>query len=159
LTFGPNMKSGIVDESMVDFYLIFPVDDCGHILKDTQPLATVPKMLPNADCCHAFKYRVELNMPNFQFKQLVVLPGANTGSGASHLDDGLVIPLVDLTTTTTSTMTATVTSITQTQTTQMTQTTSSTVFVAVLQDGSASDSTTIRLAVPLVAVVLLWLES
>ena len=28
LTFGPNMKNGTVDESMVDVYLVFPVDDC-----------------------------------------------------------------------------------------------------------------------------------
>ena len=53
LTFGPNMKNGMVDESMVDFYLIFPVDDCGHILKGTEPLARVPKKLPNAECCHS----------------------------------------------------------------------------------------------------------
>ena len=28
LTFGPNMKNGSVDESFVDVYLVYPVDDC-----------------------------------------------------------------------------------------------------------------------------------
>ncbi|CAJ1337319.1 unnamed protein product [Effrenium voratum] len=140
LTFGPNMKNGTVDESMVDVYLVFPVDDCGHIEKDASPLATVTKSTPNAECCEHTKYSVELNMTSFTFTKLVVVPGAISGGVTSHLDDGLVIDLVDLTTTSTTTISMTSTS---TATTTMTMTTTTTL----VDDGaSISGSTQLRFA-------------
>ena len=101
-------------------------------------------------------------MPDFQFSQLVVLPGASTGGGESLLDDGLVIPLVDLTTTTTSTITVTTVTVTTVTATSMTQTqTTTTTGTATTLQGrtSSSDGTTMRLAVPLVTAGLLWLAA
>ncbi|CAJ1381988.1 unnamed protein product [Effrenium voratum] len=136
LTFGPNMKNGSVDESFVDVYLVYPVDDCGHIEKGASPLVTVAKSTPNAECCEHSKYSVELNITSTTFTKIVVVPGATTGGVTSHLDDGLVIDLVDLTTTSTTTNTVTVT-----------MTTSMTTTMTMFDDGAAlSGSTQLRFA-------------
>ncbi|CAJ1338105.1 unnamed protein product [Effrenium voratum] len=146
LTFGPNMKNGSVDETMVDFYVAFAADDCGHLHRSS-PLAIVLKSLPNSECCEHSKYSVELNLTNFSFTQLVVVPGAVNAGVPSFLDDGLVIPLIDLTTTTTSTVTATTT-------VTMTKTTTSTIIV---DDAALSGSSKMELGSFLGAAVLLSL--
>eukprot|EP00435_Cladocopium_sp_Y103_P038978 s680_g10.t1 len=108
LMFGPNLLNGAVDETMLDNYVVLPMDDCGYIPSGVAPLAVVPKSANASDCCETTKYEVDLSLPNFAYNKIVIVPaGANTT--VDRLDDGLVVDLVDLTTTSTTITTVTVT--------------------------------------------------
>jgi len=133
LMFGPNVLNGQVDETMLENYVIMPMDDCGYIPTGATPLAVVAKSANASDCCETTKYEVDLSLPNFAYNKIVILP-AGTNTTVDRLDDGLVVDLVDLTTTSTTITTVTVT----------------TTVVTVTSTGTTtSDCTKLRVAVPL----------
>jgi len=157
--FGPNMVNGMVDESVLDYYVVLPVDDCGHIPKDATVLGQVAKSSTPAICCEENKYQITINQPNFAYNKIMVVPAGATYA-SNFLDDGVVIDVVDLTTTTTTMTTATVTT-TLSTTTSGTMSTTTTVVtetmtittVASLGDGGTSGTVSAKMA-PVVLALL-----
>eukprot|EP00439_Symbiodinium_sp_Y106_P062997 s1456_g9.t1 len=88
--FGPNMVNGMVDESVLDYYVVLPVDDCGHIPKDATVLGQVAKSSTPAICCEENKYQITINQPNFAYNKIMVVPAGATYA-SNFLDDGWVL--------------------------------------------------------------------
>lgn len=159
--FGPNMVNGMVDESVLDYYVVLPVDDCGHIPKDATVLGSVAKSSTAAICCEENKYQIQINQPNFAYNKIMVVP-AGANYSFDFLEDGVVIDVVDLTTTTTTMTTATVTTTLSTTTsatmsstmTAVTQTMTITT-VATLGDGGTSGTVSAKMA-PMALALLAW---
>ncbi|CAL1126239.1 unnamed protein product [Cladocopium goreaui] len=150
LMFGPNVLNGQVDETMLENYVIMPMDDCGYIPTGATPLAVVAKSANASDCCETTKYEVDLSLPNFAYNKIVILP-AGTNTTVDRLDDGLVVDLVDLTTTSTTITTVTVTTTVVTVTS--TGTTTSDLSGVDLGIGT-DDCTKLQFALPLAIAIL-----
>ena len=51
VVFGPNMVNGVVDETVLDYYVVLPMDDCGHIPLNQAILGHVAKSSTPPICC------------------------------------------------------------------------------------------------------------
>lgn len=121
VVFGPNMVNGVVDETVLDYYVVLPMDDCGHIPLNQAILGHVAKSSTPPICCEQDMYEITISLPQFTYNKIVVVP-AGSNYSYDFLDDGVVIDLVDLTTTTTTTSTASLTATSKTMTTTVTAT-------------------------------------
>ena len=131
-----------MDESVLDYYVVLPMDDCGHIPADAAILGYVAKSTVPPICCVEDMYQININMQNFAFTKIVVVP-AGSSYRTDFLDDGVLIDLVDLTTTTTTSMTSTTTFTTTGTSMTMTSTvTTSSTFTATSTATSRTASTT-----------------
>ncbi|CAE7711995.1 unnamed protein product [Symbiodinium microadriaticum] len=122
VVFGPNMVNGVVDETVLDYYVVLPMDDCGHIPLNQAILGHVAKSSTPPICCEQDMYEISISLPQFAYNKIVVVP-AGSNYSYDFLDDGVVIDLVDLTTTTTTTSTASLTTTSKTMTSTVTATT------------------------------------
>lgn len=79
LTWGPNIIGGIVDESVIDSYLVLLVDDCGSYLAT---VSEVPKVgVPTGSCCNPEAYSLPLSMElpaGYHHFQIHVVSGPKT---------------------------------------------------------------------------------
>ena len=99
VTFGPNMLDGVVDESMLDSYAVFGVDDCGAIVSGM--LGWTYKSSSSETCCDSTKYSISISVSSPSYSKIMVVPASGLPTAGSFLNDGVIVDLVDLTTTTT----------------------------------------------------------
>ncbi|CAE7541613.1 unnamed protein product [Symbiodinium sp. CCMP2592] len=138
------MVNGVVDETVLDYYVVLPMDDCGHIPLNQAILGHVAKSSTPPFCCEQDTgalllkrdmYEITISLPQFTYNKIVVVP-AGSNYSYDFLDDGVVIDLVDLTTTTTTTSTASLTATSKTMTSTLTAT-------SLTSTSSATESTTV----------------